>query len=513
MQQRGSKYYQRRWQIGFDGNETNAEEMSVDYVIGSGKHARSYLHRTSHGALIELPLGWYAENGGIWGMSPGFDSRHPGTRRLLPYECIYCHDGYPNVPKANPEPGAEPVFAGELPEGIDCTRCHGPAERHLELAGRGASREQIRASIVNPARLSPKLRMDVCLQCHLETTSTAFPAIVRRFDRGPFSFRPGESLTDFLLSFDHAPGTGNDDKFEIVGSAAYRLRKSRCFLESGDRLTCETCHDPHRIPRGTEAVQSYASVCRQCHAGPLKTSHPAGEDCAGCHMPKRRTEDVVHVAMTDHLIQRRPPANPLALLAERHLSESQAYRGEVVSYDGQATPLYLAYAQVAMKNNLFAGVTQLERLLTAQPQTDPQWYLQLGDAWLNAGNFAKAESAYRQALRLRPQSLRAIEQLAQVLRVSGDTALAIDQLRRATQIAPSNAATWEQFGSMLPGSDPRKLAAFQKAITLDPDLPGAFTTFAGFQAAAGQRPLALEALREALRIDPYDAAAWDLAGR
>src|SRR5437899_6654988 len=53
----------------------------------------------------------------------------------------------------------------------------------------------------------------------------------------------------------------------------------------------------------------------------------------------------------------------------------------------------------------------------------------------------------------------------------------------------------------------------QKAIALDPDLPGAYTMLAGFEAAAGQRDRAEAALREALRIDPYDAAAWDLAGR
>jgi hypothetical protein len=91
--------------------------------------------------------------------------------------------------------------------------------------------------------------MDLCLQCHLETTSTAFPAIVKRYDRTPFSFAPGEPLSAFLLSFDHAPGAGHDDKFEIVGSSAYRLRKSRCFRESKEQLTCETCHDPHRVPR------------------------------------------------------------------------------------------------------------------------------------------------------------------------------------------------------------------------------------------------------------------------
>src|SRR5580704_7974106 len=68
---RGGAYYQRRWQTGFDGQETNVEEMKIDYVIGSGNHARSYLHRASTGGYIELPLSWYAEQGGYWAMSPG----------------------------------------------------------------------------------------------------------------------------------------------------------------------------------------------------------------------------------------------------------------------------------------------------------------------------------------------------------------------------------------------------------------------------------------------------------
>ena len=77
--------------------------------------------------------------------------------------------------------------------------------------------------------------MDVCMQCHLEPTSTAIPSLLRRFDRKPFSFRPGEPLEDFELAFDHAPGKGYDEKFEIVNSSAYRLRRSRCFVKAVGR--------------------------------------------------------------------------------------------------------------------------------------------------------------------------------------------------------------------------------------------------------------------------------------
>jgi hypothetical protein len=245
MTVRDGVYYQRRWTPGFDGKPANIEEVRIDYVIGSGNHSRSYLHRTPRGTLIELPLSWYSEKGGDWAMSPGFDSLHPATRRLVSYECIFCHNAYPKIPEGNEAPGSEPAFTGDLPEGIDCQRCHGPGARHVATAlATGADTAKIRAAIVNPARLSPKLRMDICMQCHLEPTSTAIPALIRRFNRGPFSFTAGEPLADFVLAFDHASGSRQAEKFEIVGSSAYRLRKSRCFLESKERMTCETCHDP-----------------------------------------------------------------------------------------------------------------------------------------------------------------------------------------------------------------------------------------------------------------------------
>ncbi len=338
MVRRNGESFQRRWQIGFDGKETNVEELKIDYVLGSGNHARSYLHRNERGILIELPLGWYAERGGYWGMNPGFDSRHPQTRRAISYECVFCHNSYPAIPSGHEAPESAPVFTGDLPEGIDCQRCHGPGANHIAAVQKsGGNLQVIRDSIVNPKRLNSKLQMEVCMQCHLEPTSTAVPSIVRRFDRGPYSYVPGQSLTDFNLYFDHAPGTGHDDKFEIAGGA-YRLRKSKCFLESKGALTCLTCHDPHNIPRGEPAIVQYSKACKSCHETALSErvangQHPAATECISCHMPKRRTEDVVHVVMTDHLIQRRPPSrNLLAELPERHPTEAEEYHGAVVPY-------------------------------------------------------------------------------------------------------------------------------------------------------------------------------------
>ena len=58
MTERNGNFYQRRHQIGPDGREVNALEERIDYVIGSGDQARSYLHRNSEGRLIELLVSW-----------------------------------------------------------------------------------------------------------------------------------------------------------------------------------------------------------------------------------------------------------------------------------------------------------------------------------------------------------------------------------------------------------------------------------------------------------------------
>src|SRR5580765_13705 len=113
MFERDAQWFQRRHQIGFAGKETNAVEARIDYVIGSGNHARSYLHRTDDGRLIEMPVSWYSENGGYWAMSPGYDRpSQQDLRRPIAFSCLFCHNGYPGPPVAE-----EGVFPAELPEG------------------------------------------------------------------------------------------------------------------------------------------------------------------------------------------------------------------------------------------------------------------------------------------------------------------------------------------------------------------------------------------------------------
>jgi tetratricopeptide (TPR) repeat protein len=517
MDRRSDGYYQRRWQIGYKSKEENVEDLKIDYVMGSGNHVRTYLHRTSRGTLIEAPLAWYAERGGYWAMNPGYDNDHPPSRRRIGYDCMFCHNAYPAIPAGHEDAGSEPVFTSALPEGIDCQRCHGTGANHVRTA-QGKD-------IINPARLAAGPKMEVCMQCHLETTSFRLPNAIRRFDRGPFSYRPGEPLGEFMIFFDHAPGAGRDDKYEIVNSA-YRLRKSQCFLRSNGALTCLTCHNPHDIPHGPEAAKHYNGVCGQCHGAQFSAlvaaaKHTTNTACVDCHMPKRRTEDVVHAVMTDHLIQRRPSAGKLlADLAERHETDATAYHGEVIAYypnpllPARDKELYTAVAQVSGKSNLEHGTAQLEAAINQWRPQRAEFYLELGDAWRNQDQSGKAVGLYEHALTLRPASPLVMRRLASALRNTGQTARALEVLRQAASFAPEDAQVWYDLGLLYSdsGQQSEALRALQKAAELDPDLAEAQNTLGAVWAETGAADRAEAAFRAALRVRPaYGDADANLA--
>jgi predicted CXXCH cytochrome family protein len=524
MFERGGKYYQRRWQIGFDGTETNVDEKQVDFVIGSGNHSRTYLHLTSRNTLQVLPLSWYSEKGGYWDMSPAYDQPDfPGSVRPVHYECIFCHNAYPKIPESEAHSaGPEMFFTEPLPQGIDCQRCHGPGQRHVDIASAGATPEAIRAAIVNPKRLDADREIEVCLQCHLETTSLELPPFIRRFDRTSFSYVPGQPLGDFVLSFDKAGG--NNKRLEIV-NAAYRLRESQCFLKSEKKnekgLSCTTCHDPHDIPRGAAATERYNGICQSCHAATLKAiasvPHTAEADCVGCHMPKRRTDDVVHVVMTDHLIQRRKPEGDLlAAKAETVDAPGGGYHGEVVPYypspfaDTPENSLYAAAAQIRDQRNLAAGLPRMASLIDRYHPEPAAFYAELAQGYRANSDFAHAIPMYDEASRREPTAFRLV-QLGNALMEARQFPRAEETSRRAIALSPDNAAAWGTLGWTLWQEEkgPEARAALEKAVALDPELPELRNNYANVLWGIGDQAAAVGQFREALRIQP-GIAEWRL---
>jgi predicted CXXCH cytochrome family protein len=451
-------------------------------------------------------------------MSPGYDQPDfPGSIRPVHYECMFCHNAYPGIPEAlEHTANAEMKFAEPLPEGIDCQRCHGPGQRHVAMASVGARKEQIRATIVNPKRLAPDRELEVCMQCHLETTSMDLPHSIRRFNRAPFSYVPGTPLGDFQVAFDR-PG-GIKDRFEIA-HGAYRLRQSQCFVKSAGKLRCTTCHDPHNIPRGATASAHYNAVCQQCHAASFSRAaagpHAARADCVACHMPKRRTDDVVHVVMTDHLIQRQKPAGEF-LAPKTEVLEVPRYQGEVVPYypvppeDTAENALYAAAAQVRNRRNLTEGLPRLTSLLERYHPTQAGFYAELGQAYGAAGDWAKAIPYFEEAARREHTGYRLV-QLGNALMENRQFPQAETVLREAAGLASDEPLAWGTLGWALwqqdKGTEAR--ADLERAVALDPELPELHNNLANILWGTGDQAGAEQHFREALRIQP-GIAEWRL---
>ena len=510
-----NRFFQTRREVGYQNKPDNLLERPIDYVVGSGNHARTYLYKGSDGQLYEMPVSWYSEKGGSLAMSPGYDNPHPEDfRRPVPDDCLFCHNGYPR--------------GNAVAEGIDCQRCHGPGQAHVDSAGK--------SRLIDPVKLDRDRQMDVCMQCHLETTSLRLPNAIRRFDRPAFSFRPGERLTDYEFFFDHAPNTGYDDRFEVAHHA-YRLRKSACFLKSN--MTCTTCHDPHQV----QTVDHFVAVCRTCHANPHSTAN-----CLDCHMWKRRSEDAVHTVMTDHFIQRRKPARDF--LAGRD-ETSPVYKGEVIPYYG-ASEVYTALAQVEHESNLEAGIPLLERVIAKEKSVAPDVYVELGEAYSKAGrpdlaiqsfqkggNTRELAAAYAQAGDYaktvaigRPAGAIARTNLGNAYLHLGNADRAIELLdadtpeaqnllglawlakqnevaaerafRYALALQPDMAEAYENLANLLAGRHDYAQAewCFRKAILSDPAYAGAHHSYGLLLVLTKSYDLALTEFHEAVKLDP-----------
>jgi predicted CXXCH cytochrome family protein len=347
------------------------------YFLGSGKRGRTYLFE-KQGYWFELPINWYAKKQ-IWDMAPNYqtDREMPLTMPVEP-GCLHCHfsGAVSSLPDARNHYAAAPFASG----GITCAGCHGDGTAHVASGGK--------TQMMKIDALAPARRDSVCLNCHLEGQ-----AAVRRLGKKPEDFRPGDDLAAFEVFFVHRDENGSGGSATSQWEA---LLKSQCKAQSGDKLTCTTCHDPHGSPGPSERVAFYRQKCLQCHAGMATGHHAENPDCTECHMGRPPSTDIAHEQVTDHWIKRQASGEPLPRVTT----------GDLVSVGGVAMSdrdLGLGYAQMAARGDKQAGERALDLPKKAENEDngatkDHELHAQLGFLEQVSGDSEGAAAEYRAAL-------------------------------------------------------------------------------------------------------------------
>jgi tetratricopeptide (TPR) repeat protein len=362
------------------------------YYVGQGRRGRTYLFSVD-GFLFESPVNWYADRH-MWDMAPAY-----GNAREIPMNlpvttsCLDCHVSGVEPPIDGSENRyPSPPFAYS---GVTCERCHGPGAAHVHGG-----------AIVNPAKLTPKLRDQVCMQCHLEGN-----AAIERAGRHLYEYKAGDDLSKYVryFVFSGTPPPGGlraTSQFEA-------LAQSVCKQKSGDAMSCTSCHDPHQTIAAENRVAFYREKCVSCHGPAFAAKHHKEQpDCTTCHMPAALSTDVAHTEVTDHRIRRHPGAEPSQLTPSTALAQLTPFpASDDAEHD--LRDLALAWQSVAEggASTIQEQAEQVLRAALKQSPADPALLSSVGYLEQKRGADDKARDLYRKALEYDPTSIDAATNL------------------------------------------------------------------------------------------------------
>ncbi len=513
MIQRDDRFYQREYRLDNDGNIVHERVEEAQYIIGSGKDLRMYFFQ-DNGMYYQLPLTWYVHEN-KWDMSPGYSEfNNVRFSRYISPMCFSCHNGHMELSST-----ANNRYNGKIHLGISCESCHGPGDLHVKQKKKGGINLPFEnaVTIVNPIKLSPQRRIDVCQQCHLEGQAWALNG-----DNTWFDFRPGMLLKTHRSVY--SPLDVKKEAFRVANSA-YRLSLSRCFEGSHSTMTCDLCHDPHRMTTKM-TVEYNRQNCQKCHPPQSlpgvksRFAHSQTDNCIPCHMKSTGTENTLHgVINTDHWIRVNADADTInwkslreiskdspvtSLVADINNEDEDSYIRKGMAYfefwqDKSIITVYLDsafyYLNMGLKisaNNatgyyflgkvqyyrkeFYSAVSALKKSIVLRPE-DADSYFYLGQNYVELGNLEQAIENFRKANELLPDEPEYLEKLGITFSKNDNTEESVITLEKALTKDKQNPYVYYTLGNLYARSknNPSKaLTYFEKAVILDPDIPDGF---------------------------------------
>lgn len=538
-----------------EGKDTVHKRIeTVSYIVGSGQHTNSHLMNTG-GYINQMPMTFYTQKG-MWDLPPGFENGgNSRFNRLIGLECMTCHNSYPRF-----EMGSENKYEF-IEKGIGCERCHGPGETHVHEKKEGKVTDVVTGidySIVNPAKLSIDLQLDVCQRCHIQ--GNAVLAEGKSF----FDFRPGMQLSEVMNVY--MPVYKGHENEHIMASHVERMKLSKCFTVSAkhaesskekslkpykNALTCVTCHNPHVSVRKTDS-DHFNAACNSCHAPQKNTlcteKHETlvtnNFNCVSCHMPQSGATDIPHVSVHDHFI--RVPVKKESIEEIKqfigincinnpdpgNVSKGKAFIAyfEKFRFGKEVLDSARAYFHDNNSENIRKNFRELVHIAFLETNynlvikyvsevknvtevlshktydnQDAWTSYQIGESFLETGNSMMAETYFSNAYRLAPLHPEFANKYASALSVNKRQEEAKKILLETVAAYPKFPPTLSNLGYILLVTEGDTLEArrlYDRALALDPDYEQAIINKAGLLMIRSKRDDALHLLSRYLKRKP-----------
>lgn len=169
---------------------------------------------------------------------------------------------------------------------VACEACHGKGSWHAALPKTAVFEK--RQTIVNPAKLTMGVAVQICGSCHNRGKATQYKGA-----GWPVGYEPGKALEAYYKSTSFEAGDVRHVYANEFSKGHHQQfidwQQSKHYTEG---VTCTSCHYVHQIgipPTRSQTYSAGSKQCFECHVQPNRNmahSIHSFANCVGCHMPR-----------------------------------------------------------------------------------------------------------------------------------------------------------------------------------------------------------------------------------